>query len=460
MSQSHSLDPSQLKQTASSTDISLQNNYTPCFSQVCHPQIQQQYNQQTSSLKLTLDQSHKMIEEVCLKNFVMGHETSQIIDMIFQVPNQIPTQNANLDKIQSIFQRNSQINSLNQNQVALSEIQNFDTQINTGIFMSRQTQNPHFYEELDYNSNSKPLSPTAYLLSKQQDNSFDAKQIYFSNTLLNSKNFNFEKMTNQSDYYSDIKNQNLQRNTLTNLSPSLKHCSSTDQAQTQSQLDLEFKMNLKLYQNENQSTCEGVNLIVNEGIIQQQQQLEGQTEFQESNKSSPNNFEVIHYQNIGKDSHSSLSSYLGKIGNLITKKQSTVTLESENASNLSISPVSISKQCPSLQSNQSVTVKSSNLEDSSMKFPGLFHTRNIKAMKLKKDKLIDLALTRIKSNQKRLKKSQEEVQMLENEFLKNPIWDYQKKSELALKLNMTFHTVQKWNFDRNKKEQKQVKPQK
>eukprot|EP00347_Sterkiella_histriomuscorum_P019920 403339801 len=273
--------------------------------------------------------------------------------MFFQVPNEISTQNANLDKIQSIFQRNSQIKSLNQNQVALSGIQNFDTEINNNFYLNRETHKPHLYEELD--SNNKPLSPTAYLLNKQQNISFDANQIYLTNTLLNSKNIYFEKMTNY-------------------------------------KLDLEFKMNLKFQQNENQNTCEG------------------------------------------QDSHSSLSSYLGKIGNLITQKQSTVTFESENASNHSISPF--------------------------IDILGLFHTRNIKAMKLKKDKLIDIALTRIKSNQKRLKKSQEEVQVLENEFLKNPAWDYQKKSELALKLNMTFNTVQKWNFDRMKKEQKQLKTQK
>eukprot|EP00347_Sterkiella_histriomuscorum_P002992 403366013 len=310
--------------------------------------------------------------------------------MFFQVPNEISTQNANLDKIQSIFQRNSQIKSLNQNQVALSGIQNFDTEINNDFYLNRETHKPHLYEELD--SNNKPLSPTAYLLNKQQNISFDANQIYLTNTLLNSKNIYFEKMTNQSDQSSEIENQNLQRDKLTILFPPLKHFSSTDQVQTQSKLDLEFKMNLLFQQNENQNTCEG------------------------------------------QDSHSSLSSYLGKIGNLITQKQSTVTFESENASNHSISPF--------------------------IDILGLFHTRNIKAMKLKKDKLIDIALTRIKSNQKRLKKSQEEVQVLENEFLKNPAWDYQKKSELALKLNMTFNTVQKWNFDRMKKEQKQLKTQK
>eukprot|EP00347_Sterkiella_histriomuscorum_P018261 403346185 len=396
-----------------------------------------------------------MIEEVCLENFVMGHETSQIIDMFFQVPNEISTQNANLDKIQSIFQRNSQIKSLNQNQVALSGIQNFDTEINNDFYLNRETHKPHLYEELD--SNNKPLSPTAYLLNKYQNISFDANQIYLTNTLLNSKNIYFEKMTNQSDQSSEIENQNLQRDTLTILFPPLKHFSSTDQVQTQSKLDLEFKMNLKFQQNENLNTCEGVNLILTDDIIQQQQQLDEQAEY---NKSSLNNFEVCHQQNIDSDSHSSLSLYLGKIGNLITQKQSTVTFESENASNNSISPVSISKLSCSIQTNQSVTVKSSNLEDSSLTFQGLFHTRNIKAMKLKKDKLIDIALTRIKSNQKRLKKSQEEVQVLENEFLKNPAWDYQKKSELALKLNMTFNTVQKWNFDRMKKEQKQLKTQK
>eukprot|EP00347_Sterkiella_histriomuscorum_P006498 403352537 len=380
--------------------------------------------------------------------------------MIFQVPNQITTQNANLVKNHKLFQEKSQINSLYQNQVALSQIQNFETKINSDIYLNRQTQNHHFYEELDSNQIKLPISPTTYLLNKQQENSIDANSIYLTNTLLNLKKSNFEKMTNQSDYYSEIQNHNLQRESLAILSPSLKHFSSTDQVLTQSKLDLEFKRQLKFQQNKNQNTCEGVNIIVNESIIQQQQQLDEQIEFQENNKSSPNNFEVSHKQNIGQDSHSSLSQCLGNLGNMITQKQSTVTLESENASNHSTSPVSISKLSSTIKTNQSGTFKSSNFENSSMTFSGLFDTRNNKAMKLKKDKLTDIALNRIRNNQKRQTKSQQEVQILENEFLKNPIWDYQKKSELALKLNMTFITVQKWNFDRNKKEKKLVKTQK
>jgi hypothetical protein len=42
---------------------------------------------------------------------------------------------------------------------------------------------------------------------------------------------------------------------------------------------------------------------------------------------------------------------------------------------------------------------------------------------------------------------------LEAEYVKNPNWDYQKKCDLALRLNFTFGQVSKWNWDRRKKEE-------
>jgi hypothetical protein len=44
------------------------------------------------------------------------------------------------------------------------------------------------------------------------------------------------------------------------------------------------------------------------------------------------------------------------------------------------------------------------------------------------------------------------MEILENEYQKNPSWDYEKKCELALRLQFTFTQVSKWNWDRRKKE--------
>lgn len=41
---------------------------------------------------------------------------------------------------------------------------------------------------------------------------------------------------------------------------------------------------------------------------------------------------------------------------------------------------------------------------------------------------------------------------MENEFKANSTWSYEKKCEIALKLNLTFNQVSKWNWDQKKKE--------
>jgi hypothetical protein len=53
---------------------------------------------------------------------------------------------------------------------------------------------------------------------------------------------------------------------------------------------------------------------------------------------------------------------------------------------------------------------------------------------------------------RRQKKSGDEKKILENEFLKDPNWSYQKKVDLAIALGFTFAQVSKWNWDMRKKE--------
>lgn len=60
-------------------------------------------------------------------------------------------------------------------------------------------------------------------------------------------------------------------------------------------------------------------------------------------------------------------------------------------------------------------------------------------------------------NTQRQKKTKDQLQYLENEFIKNPNWDHQKNIEIALRLNLTVNTVRKWNWDRRKKEDGKTK---
>ena len=46
--------------------------------------------------------------------------------------------------------------------------------------------------------------------------------------------------------------------------------------------------------------------------------------------------------------------------------------------------------------------------------------------------------------------------MLEVEYKKNPNWNYQKKCDLAIKLNLTFGQISKWNWDRRKRDELQL----
>lgn len=72
-------------------------------------------------------------------------------------------------------------------------------------------------------------------------------------------------------------------------------------------------------------------------------------------------------------------------------------------------------------------------------------------------KLLQIEHDKIIAGRRRQKKSSEEKNILEAEYLKNPRWDYQKKCDLALALNLTFGQVSKWNWDRRKKEEAQLK---
>lgn len=54
-------------------------------------------------------------------------------------------------------------------------------------------------------------------------------------------------------------------------------------------------------------------------------------------------------------------------------------------------------------------------------------------------------------SRKRQRKTNDQKNILENEYVKDPNWDYEKKCELALALNFTFAQVSKWNWDRRKK---------
>ena len=65
-------------------------------------------------------------------------------------------------------------------------------------------------------------------------------------------------------------------------------------------------------------------------------------------------------------------------------------------------------------------------------------------------------MKRIQNGRRRQKKSTEERKILEAEYLKNPVWPYQKKVDLALLLNFTFGQVSKWNWDRRKKEEAEM----
>lgn len=63
---------------------------------------------------------------------------------------------------------------------------------------------------------------------------------------------------------------------------------------------------------------------------------------------------------------------------------------------------------------------------------------------------------RISEKRRRQQTSSEEKSILEAEYQKNPTWDYQKKCDLALRLNFTFCKIGKWNWDRRKKEEAQI----
>ncbi|CDW85458.1 hox domain containing protein [Stylonychia lemnae] len=69
-----------------------------------------------------------------------------------------------------------------------------------------------------------------------------------------------------------------------------------------------------------------------------------------------------------------------------------------------------------------------------------------------RQKLLRIEHERINDKRRRQKKTSQEKEILEVEYLKNPNWDYQKKCDLAIKLNFTFNQVSKWNWDRRKKE--------
>ncbi len=55
-----------------------------------------------------------------------------------------------------------------------------------------------------------------------------------------------------------------------------------------------------------------------------------------------------------------------------------------------------------------------------------------------KDLLKKKELDRISKGRKREKKSEEQLNLLESEYLKNPKWSYQLKVDIALKINLTF----------------------
>ena len=61
------------------------------------------------------------------------------------------------------------------------------------------------------------------------------------------------------------------------------------------------------------------------------------------------------------------------------------------------------------------------------------------------------------SGQGRQLKTGEEREILEAAYLKNPAWDYNLKVELAIKLNLTFAQIAKWNWDRKQRDIRQAK---
>lgn len=67
--------------------------------------------------------------------------------------------------------------------------------------------------------------------------------------------------------------------------------------------------------------------------------------------------------------------------------------------------------------------------------------------------LLKIEHERILQKRRRQKKSTDQKEVLEAEYLKNPNWDYQKKCDLALALNYTTIQIAKWNWDRKKKDE-------
>jgi len=78
------------------------------------------------------------------------------------------------------------------------------------------------------------------------------------------------------------------------------------------------------------------------------------------------------------------------------------------------------------------------------------------------DQLREIERQKLINQQGRSKqtKSKDQKKTLEAEYLKNPVWDFELKKKLALKLGLTFNQVQKWNWDRRKKDGAQSKKKK
>lgn len=76
---------------------------------------------------------------------------------------------------------------------------------------------------------------------------------------------------------------------------------------------------------------------------------------------------------------------------------------------------------------------------------------------IQRNHLKEIEHQRIKEKRRREKKTREQIDYLENEYQKNANWDYQKKCDIALFLNLTFGCISKWNWDRRKKDEAMMK---
>ena len=113
------------------------------------------------------------------------------------------------------------------------------------------------------------------------------------------------------------------------------------------------------------------------------------------------------------------------------------------ASFLPVPKASIKKE-PQLLPTQKASSKSKLSSKSSSKKKTTTLTHEEKA------ELARLDLENMRPDRTRRRKTKNEIEMLEAEYIKNPNWSFEMKCRIALRLKMSATQVSKWLWERNK----------